>query len=312
MRCGARSRRAASPASRSTASRPCGCCSSSRPAHESRFLELAVEEGVLFKRGAYNFPVLAHDEETLIEIERVASTAFVASRRGDTGADGDGRTARRRRAAHRRSRALLLRRLRARRLGRAQSTRGSAPGIASASRVTSPRSSAPGGAGRRRTSPRRRTRRSATTRCWPSRRATADRVRWYVAVNPNDTRYALAEIDRCVAAGAIGVKLAAARRADDPLLDPIAERAAAGGLPILHHIWQHRRRHWPSQDASDGADLARLAARHPTASASSWRTSAEEGTTRTRSPPCATCRTSISTSPAAASTAGCSTTRTRR
>jgi predicted TIM-barrel fold metal-dependent hydrolase len=101
-------------------------------------------------------------------------------------------------------------------------------------------------------------------------RAIADenpgRVRWYVAVNPNDTRFALGEIDRCVQAGAIGVKLAAARRADDPLLDPIAERAAAGGLPILHHIWQHRRRHWPSQDASDGADLARLAARHPTVS----------------------------------------------
>ena len=94
----------------------------------------------------------------------------------------------------------------------------------------------------------------------------ADRVRWYVAVNPNDTAYAMAEIDRCVAAGAIGVKLAAARRADDSLLDPIAERAATGGLPILHHIWQHRRRHWPSQDASDGLDLARLAARHPTVS----------------------------------------------
>jgi uncharacterized protein len=93
--------------------------------------------------------------------------------------------------------------------------------------------------------------------------ANPDRVRWYVAVNPNDSREALAEIDRCVAAGAIGVKLAAARRADDPLLDPIAERAAAGGLPVLHHIWQHRRRHWPSQDASDGADLVRLAARHP-------------------------------------------------
>lgn len=93
-----------------------------------------------------------------------------------------------------------------------------------------------------------------------------DRVRWYVAVNPNDTAHALAEIDRGVTAGAIGVKLAAARRADDPLLDPIAERAAAGGLPVLHHIWQHRRRHWPSQDASDGADLARLAARHPAVS----------------------------------------------
>jgi len=90
-----------------------------------------------------------------------------------------------------------------------------------------------------------------------------DRVRWYVAVNPNDTAHALAEIDRCVAAGAIGVKLAAARRADDPLLDPIAERAAAGGLPVLHHIWQHRRRHWPSQDASDGVELGGLAERHP-------------------------------------------------
>lgn len=94
-------------------------------------------------------------------------------------------------------------------------------------------------------------------------RSHADRVRSYVAVNPNDTRHALAEIDRCVALGAIGVKLAAARRADDPLLDPIAERAAAGGLPILHHIWQHRRRHWPSQDISDGSDLGRLALRHP-------------------------------------------------
>ena len=92
-----------------------------------------------------------------------------------------------------------------------------------------------------------------------------DRVRWYVAVNPNDTDFALKEIDRCVALGAIGVKLAAARRADDHVLDPLAQRAAEGGLPVLHHIWQHRRRHWPSQDASDGLELSRLAARHPRA-----------------------------------------------
>jgi predicted TIM-barrel fold metal-dependent hydrolase len=59
------------------------------------------------------------------------------------------------------------------------------------------------------------------------------------------------------------VKLLASRRADDPLLDPIAENAGARGFPILHHIWQHRRREWPSQEISDGADLARLARRHP-------------------------------------------------
>jgi glutamate-1-semialdehyde aminotransferase len=49
------------------------------PAQERRFLELAVREGVLFKRGPYNFASLAHrEEETLIEIERAASSAFVA------------------------------------------------------------------------------------------------------------------------------------------------------------------------------------------------------------------------------------------
>jgi predicted TIM-barrel fold metal-dependent hydrolase len=90
-----------------------------------------------------------------------------------------------------------------------------------------------------------------------------DRLRMLAVVNPNHTAHALGEIDRCVAAGAIGVKLLASRRADDPLLDPVAERAAHHGIPILHHIWQHRRRDWPSQEISDGADLGRLASRHP-------------------------------------------------
>ena len=46
---------------------------------ERRFLEEAVREGVLFKRGAYNYAALAHDdEETLVDIERAASSAMVA------------------------------------------------------------------------------------------------------------------------------------------------------------------------------------------------------------------------------------------
>lgn len=94
-------------------------------------------------------------------------------------------------------------------------------------------------------------------------RAEPHRVRAYVAVNPNDGDVAVAEIDRGVSMGAVGVKLAAARRCDDPLLDVVMAKAREHGLPILHHIWQHRRRHWPSQDISDGADLAVLARRHP-------------------------------------------------
>jgi len=50
------------------------------PARESRFLELAAENGVLFKRGAYNFPALAHDDDAIRDIEAGASSALVALR----------------------------------------------------------------------------------------------------------------------------------------------------------------------------------------------------------------------------------------
>ena len=94
-------------------------------------------------------------------------------------------------------------------------------------------------------------------------REQAPRVKAWVAVNPNYTAHALHEIERGMAGGAIGIKLAAGRRADDALLDDIAAAAAQYGVPILQHVWQHRQRDWPNQDASDGIELARLAARHP-------------------------------------------------
>jgi uncharacterized protein len=89
------------------------------------------------------------------------------------------------------------------------------------------------------------------------------RIRAFVHVNPNHTEHALREIERGVARGAIGVKLSASRRANDRLLDPIAADAGRRGLPVLHHIWQHRQREWGMQEASDAAELAELAGRHP-------------------------------------------------
>ncbi|HXY30334.1 MAG TPA: aminotransferase class III-fold pyridoxal phosphate-dependent enzyme [Gemmatimonadaceae bacterium] len=50
---------------------------------ERRFLAIAVENGVLFKRGAYNFPSLAHEEEDVAVIEEAASEAFVRLRDHD-------------------------------------------------------------------------------------------------------------------------------------------------------------------------------------------------------------------------------------
>ena len=89
------------------------------------------------------------------------------------------------------------------------------------------------------------------------------RVRAFVHVNPNHTAHALQELARGAERGAIGVKLSASRRADDALLDPIVAEAGRRGLPVLHHIWQHRQREWGNQEASDAVELVRLAARHP-------------------------------------------------
>ena len=92
----------------------------------------------------------------------------------------------------------------------------------------------------------------------------APRVKAFVAVNPNFTAHALQEITRGMARGAVGIKLAAGRRTTDfALLDDIASAAAQYGVPVLQHIWQHRRREWPNQEASDGVELAQLAVRHP-------------------------------------------------
>ena len=48
-----------------------------QPDVERRFLQHAAQNGVLFKRGAYNFAAVAHDEDVIREIESAASAAFV-------------------------------------------------------------------------------------------------------------------------------------------------------------------------------------------------------------------------------------------
>ncbi len=91
-------------------------------------------------------------------------------------------------------------------------------------------------------------------------------VRGYVLVNPNYPDQVESEVARGAAGGMIGIKLAASRRADDVLLDRVAELAARHHFPVLQHIWQHRRREMPGQEASDAVELCRLARRHPAVS----------------------------------------------
>jgi hypothetical protein len=58
---------------------------------QDRFVRHALRHGVLFKRGAYNFASLAHDEAAVAAIERAASSAFVElmeeAERGDAERD---------------------------------------------------------------------------------------------------------------------------------------------------------------------------------------------------------------------------------
>jgi hypothetical protein len=88
-------------------------------------------------------------------------------------------------------------------------------------------------------------------------------VRSYTTVNPNFTDHAVREIAIGADHGLAGIKLAASRRASDPLLDPVCALAAEHGVPVLHHVWQHRRGEVPGQEISDALDLAALAVRHP-------------------------------------------------
>jgi hypothetical protein len=93
------------------------------------------------------------------------------------------------------------------------------------------------------------------------------RVRAWAAVNPNDSEFAIAELERCRRQGAIGIKLAAARRASDPRLDPLMRYAREHHLPVLHHVWQGRQAPVVAgQDPSDATALCNLASRHPAVS----------------------------------------------
>jgi glutamate-1-semialdehyde 2,1-aminomutase len=53
------------------------------PERESRFLELAASHGVLFKRGAYNYPAIAHTDDVIQRIEASANAAFIELRDED-------------------------------------------------------------------------------------------------------------------------------------------------------------------------------------------------------------------------------------
>lgn len=77
-----------------------------------------------------------------------------------------------------------------------------------------------------------------------------------------DRSFLLDELDRCVAHGNLsGIKLWVSVNSRDRRLDPIMERAAALGVPVLHHAWYKATGY--AFEESTPADIADLARRHP-------------------------------------------------
>jgi predicted TIM-barrel fold metal-dependent hydrolase len=91
------------------------------------------------------------------------------------------------------------------------------------------------------------------------------RVLGFVYLNPEDPRFSVEELDRCVANGPlVGVKLWVSRHCNTPELDPIVARATELKVPIYQHTWLNIQGNKPGE--STPWDIVELAKRHPTAS----------------------------------------------
>ncbi|APZ93919.1 amidohydrolase family protein [Fuerstiella marisgermanici] len=92
-----------------------------------------------------------------------------------------------------------------------------------------------------------------------------DRIAGFCFVQPGNGPAALAEIDRCVDAGMIGVKLYNQFKYSDPILFPIAERCIAHRIPIIGHSGHvtDAKTKASQPNISDSLDFCMLSERYP-------------------------------------------------
>ena len=90
-----------------------------------------------------------------------------------------------------------------------------------------------------------------------------DRFSAFCYLNPShDVDFLQDEMERCLVDGPCsGIKLWISVKADDSRLDPIMAKAAALGVPVLHHAWYKATEFVFNE--STPAEVATLARRHP-------------------------------------------------
>lgn len=91
-----------------------------------------------------------------------------------------------------------------------------------------------------------------------------ERLLPFCYVSPEYPDESVKELDRCIGQHRMcGIKLWVARRAIDQGLDPILEKAAGYGVPVLQHAWIKTTGNLENE--SFPADVANLGQRHPKA-----------------------------------------------
>ena len=88
-----------------------------------------------------------------------------------------------------------------------------------------------------------------------------DNIRGICFVSPKWTEESIAEIERCMARGMVGIKLWVAVKASDPLVEPIAEKAIELNVPILQHAWYKTTGNLDNETTPE--DIAILADKFP-------------------------------------------------
>ncbi len=93
-----------------------------------------------------------------------------------------------------------------------------------------------------------------------------NRIRGLCFAIPSYWQDTLDEIDRCLDAGMVGIKLYHQYRLDDPVQYPVVEKAIERNVPILMHAGKLVGEHLAGQPLiSDGSHFTALSARYPEA-----------------------------------------------
>lgn len=91
----------------------------------------------------------------------------------------------------------------------------------------------------------------------------SENILGFCYVNPEYPEESVAEMERCIDAGMVGIKLWIACKASSPDVEPVLEKSIELKVPVLQHAWYKTTGNLPNE--STPADVAKMARKFPQA-----------------------------------------------